>query len=92
MYNYDILYTTYIMKYFAVQQKLTQHCKSMILHFKKRVKELLLWLSRLRTRLVSMKMQVQSLALLSGLQIWCCCKLQHRLLMWLRSGVAVAVA
>ena len=31
-----------------------------------------LWLSRLRTQLVFMRMQVQSLALLSGLRIWCC--------------------
>ena len=28
-----------------------------------------------QTGLVSMKAQVQSLALLSGLKIWCCCEL-----------------
>jgi len=39
-----------------------------------------------QTRLVSMRMQVQYLALLSGLRIWHCCEL------WcLRSGVPVAV-
>ena len=32
-----------------------------------------LWLSGLRTRLVSMKMWVQSLISLSGLRIWRCC-------------------
>ena len=31
------------------------------------------------------------MALLSGLRIWCCCELQHRLQMRLRSSVAVAV-
>ena len=41
--------------------------------------------------LVSMRMQVQSLASLSGLRIWCCCELWCRSQMWLRSGVAVAV-
>ena len=37
-----------------------------------------LWLSRLRTWLVSMKMCARSLALLSGLRIWCYCELQCR--------------
>ena len=40
---------------------------------------------------LSMRMQVQSLALLSGLRIWLCHKLQHRSQMQLRSCVAVAV-
>ena len=31
-----------------------------------------LWLSGLQTHLVSMRMQVQSLVLLSGLRIWYC--------------------
>ena len=35
--------------------------------------------------------KVQFLVLLSGLRIWHCCKLRHRLQMRLRSGVAVAV-
>ena len=46
----------------------------------------------LRTQLVSMRMQVGYLASLSGLRIWHCCELQRRSQMWLRSGVAVAVA
>jgi len=37
-------------------------------------------------------MWVQSLALLSGLRIWHCGELQHKLQTHLRSGVAVAVA
>ena len=44
-----------------------------------------------RTRLVSMKMRVQSLALPSGLGIQHCHKLWHRLQMRLGSCVAVAV-
>ena len=39
-----------------------------------------------------MRMQVRSLALLSGLRIWCCHELCYRLQTWLRSQVAVAVA
>ena len=38
-----------------------------------------------RTCLVSMKMRVQSLVSLTGLRIWHCHKLQHRLKMWLGS-------
>ena len=49
------------------------------------------WLSRLRTRLVSMRMGVGSLALLSGLRIWRCHKLWCRLPMRLESFIAVAV-
>ena len=41
---------------------------------------------------VSVRMQVQSLALLSGLRILCCQELQHRFQVWFGSGVAVAVA
>ena len=58
---------------------------------RKEFQEFLLWLSRLRTQLVSMSMRVQSLALLSGLRICCCHKLWCRLQMKLRSRVAVAV-
>ena len=50
-----------------------------------------LWLSGLRTQLVSMRMQVPSLASLSGLRIWHCRELWCRLQMWLLSLVAVAV-
>ena len=49
------------------------------------------WLSRLRTRLVSMRMWIQSLALLSELRIQCCSELQCRSQIWLGFGVAVAV-
>ena len=41
--------------------------------------------------ILSMRMQVQSLALLSRLRIQCCRKLQSRLKMQLRSSIAVAV-
>ena len=56
-----------------------------------------LWSSRYGSvgwghNIVSARLRVQFLALLSGLQIQCCCKLWHRSQMWLRSGVAVAVA
>ena len=44
-----------------------------------------------RTRLVSMRMQVQSLASLSGLRNRCCCELWCRSQMWLGSGTAMAV-
>jgi len=40
--------------------------------------------------IVSVRLQVQSLALLSGLRIWHCCKL-CRLQMWLQTGVTMAV-
>ena len=42
-------------------------------------------------RLGTMRLQVPSLALLSGLRIQHCRDLQWRLQMWLRSGIAVAV-
>ena len=38
-----------------------------------------------------MKMQVQFLSSRSELEIWCCCKLQHSLQIWLGSCTAVAV-
>ena len=53
---------------------------------KEEVDELLLWLSRLQTQLVSMRIWVQSLASLSGLMIGLCRKLQCRLQTQLRSG------
>ena len=39
----------------------------------------------------TMRLQVRSLASLSGLKIWRCCELRCRLQTWLRSHVAVAV-
>ena len=51
-----------------------------------------LWLSGLRTQLVSMRTQAQSLASVSGLRIWHSCELRCRLQMQLRSCVAVALA
>ena len=42
-----------------------------------------------RIWLVSMRMQVQTLASLSGLRIWHCCDLRYRLQTWLRSGTAM---
>jgi len=42
-------------------------------------------LSGLRNLLVSRRMQVPSLALLSGLQIWCCCEL------WCRPAAAAPI-
>ena len=48
-------------------------------------------ISRLRTQLVSMRMEVQSLALLIVLGIHCCCKFRHRSKMWLRSHISVTV-
>ena len=50
-----------------------------------------LWLSGLRAWLVSMRMQVWSLALLRGLRVEHCSELQHTSQMWLRSSVALAV-
>ena len=52
------------------------HCKVKKLEFP-------LWLSRLRTQLVSMRMQVQALALLSGFRIW------HYHKLWCRSSYCV---
>ena len=47
---------------------------------------------RIWIHLVSMRMQVWSQALLSGLGIWHCCELWCRLQTWLGSNIAVAVA
>ena len=48
---------------------------------------------RVENLTLSMRMQVQSLALLSGLRIQTCHRLQVRgSRMWLRTGIAVAVA
>ena len=46
---------------------------------------------RKQIRLVSMRMQVQSLTLLQGSGIWHCCELWCSSQTWLRSQVAVAV-
>ena len=54
-------------------------------------REFLLWLNGLRTRLVSMSKQVQSLALLSGLRIWHCSELWWRSQTQLGSCISVAV-
>ena len=45
-----------------------------------------------KIQLGTMRLQVESLALLSGLRNRCCHELWYRLQMWLGSGVAVAVA
>ena len=42
-------------------------------------------------QLGTMRLQVWSLASLTGLRIWHCCELWWRLQMWLRSCIAVAV-
>mgnify|MGYP007098915468 CR=1 FL=1 len=55
------------------------------------MREFPLWLSGLRTRLVSMRMRVQSLALLSVLRIWHFRELWCGSQMWLGSGIAVTV-
>ena len=47
---------------------------------------------RVKDLMLSLRMWVQSLALFSGLRIWRCHKLWHRLQMLLRSSVAMAVA
>ena len=54
--------------------------------------EFLLQLSELGTRLVFMRIQVRSLAFLSGSRIWCCYELWCRLQMQLGSCIAVTVA
>ena len=42
-------------------------------------------------QLGTMRLQVQALASLSGLRIWCCRELWYRSQMWLGSCVAVAL-
>ena len=54
--------------------------------------EIPLLLNGIRTKLVSVKMQVQSLASLNGLRVQCFCKLNCRSQVWFRFGIAVAVA
>ena len=54
-------------------------------------KDFPLWLSRLQTWLVSMRVRVQSLASFSRLKIRCCHELWYRSQTCLRSFVAVAV-
>ena len=63
------------------------------------MQEFLLWLSRLRTQLVSVRMRVWSLASLSGLRIWCCYELcigcrcgSDSTLLWLRCRPAAAAS
>ena len=51
-----------------------------------------LWLSKLRTGLVSVRTRIQSLASVSGLRIQRCCQLLCRSQIWLRSGIAMALA
>ena len=53
--------------------------------------EFRLWLNGLRTRPISMRMRVRSLASLNGLRIRCGRELRHRSQMWLKSLIAVAV-
>ena len=50
-----------------------------------------MWPSGLKPNTVSVRIWVQSLASLSGLGIWHCLKLQHRLQIWLGSIISVAV-
>ena len=57
---------------------------------KKKKMELPLWLSGLRTQLVSLRMQVQSLALISWLGIHCCHELWCSSQIQLRSDLVVA--
>ena len=55
-------------------------------------KEFLLWFRGLRTQLVSMRIRVPSLALISGLRMWHCHKLCCRSqMMRLRAGVTMNV-
>ena len=59
---------------------------------KTKIKEFPLWLSGNEPRrLGTTAFWVQSLALLSGLRIWCCHELWCRLQTWLGSHVAVAL-
>ena len=64
---------------------------SVLISIPKFLWEFPLWLSRLRTQLVTTKMRVQSLALLRSLRIQHCHELWYRSQMWLESHIAVAV-
>ena len=57
-----------------------------------RCEEFLLWLRRLRTQLVSMRIRVRSMASFSELRIQCCYKLWYRTQTCLGSSIAVTVA
>ena len=70
----------------------TRYISTWTNHMSWNLREFLLWLSRLRTQLVSMRMWVRFLALLSGLRVWCCHDLRCRSKIQLRSGMVVAVA
>ena len=67
-------------------------CVPLFSSYKNKKQEFLLWLSRLQTSLGSMRMQVRSLAPLSGSRIHCCRELQCRSQTWLGCRVALAVA
>ena len=58
----------------------------------KKPSEVPMWISRLRTCAILVRVRVQSLASLSGLRIWLFHELWCRSQMRLGSGVAVAVA
>ena len=67
--------------------------QGMLLYFKAsgtKRQEFPMWLNRLRTPRVSMRMQVRSLAPLSGLMIWPCHELQCRSQMWHCCGCGVS--
>ena len=71
------------LNHFAIQQQIITHTHAQ--------REFLLWLSGLGTRLVTLRMQVGSLTLLSGIRIRHCCELWCRLQVGFRYGVAVTV-
>ena len=84
------------MDHLTIQQKLTQHCKATIFQLKKtkktkKTKAFLLCLNGLRTRLVSMRTRVRSLALLSELRIQHCCEQWCRSQTWLGSCIVMVV-
>ena len=70
--------------------KLPSWTLSKFLSYKTASREFLLWLSGNESD-KHLRMQVQSLALLTGLRIWHCRELWCRLQTWLRSHIAVAV-
>ena len=73
-----LLYIFYLLVetfYFFIVFKYLYLLIGIFLWFKIYDRDFLWWLSRLWTWLVSMKMQVQSLASFSGLRIWRCCDL-----------------
>ena len=64
---------------------------SVIGNLKKFKSDFLVWLCGLQTRLVFMRMWVQSLASIRRLRIQCCRELWCKSQTWLRSRVAVTV-